>query len=375
MNILIATNAFKGSLSAEAAAICIAEGIRKSKLKCTLTLFPIADGGDDTAALLNKKWNARNISASVHDPLGRLINASFGWIQREKKAIIGMSDASGIKLLKKEELDPLHAHTLGTGELIKAALKKGAEKMVIGLGGSATVDGGSGLLKALGLRYYDKRGTEISDLPSGLIKLDKIDLKNLNHRLLSTKMIVLCDVQNKLLGNEGAARIFGPQKGANQQEVEILEHILNQWNTKTIETTHIHMQEIQYGGAAGGVAACLFAYAGAKLVKGIDFFLNELLFDDLLVQADVVITGEGRIDAQTLEGKGPMGVAQRAKQKGIPVIAMGGEIEGIHSKILSLYFDQLISLNQAGDPLEISIKNTKVNLTRAATDLGNHLSH
>lgn len=375
MNILIATNAFKGSLSAEAAAMCIADGIRKSKLKCTLTLFPIADGGDDTATLLNKKWNAQNTSLQVHDPLGRLIDASFGWIQREKKAIIGMSDASGLKLLKKGKLDPLHAHTLGTGELIKAALEKGAEKMVIGLGGSATVDGGSGLLKALGLRYYDKRGTEISDLPSGLIKLDKIDLKNLDKRLPSTNIIVLCDVQNKLLGNEGAARIFGPQKGANQQEVEILEQILNQWNTKTIETMHIHMEEIQYGGAAGGAAACLCAYAGAKLMKGIDFFLDELQFDDLLVQADMVITGEGSIDAQTLEGKGPMGVAQRAKQKGIPVIAMGGEIKSPHSKILSLYFDQLIAINQEGDPLEISIKNTKDNLTRAATDWSNNLSH
>lgn len=375
MNILIATNAFKGSLSAEAAAICIAEGIRKSKLKCTLTLFPIADGGDDTAALLNKKWNTRNISTQVHDPLGRLIDASFGWIQREKKAIIAMSDASGLKLLKKGELDPLHAHTLGTGELIKAALKKGAEKMIIGLGGSATVDGGSGLLKALGLRYYDKQGTEINDLPSGLIKSDKIDLKNLDKRLLSAKIIVLCDVQNKLLGNEGAARIFGPQKGANQQEVEILEQILHQWNTKTIETMHIDMQEMQYGGAAGGVAACLVAYAGAKLVKGIDFFLDELLFDNLLVQADVVITGEGRIDAQTLEGKGPMGVAQRARQKGIPVIAMGGEVESNHSKILSLYFDQLTAINQEGDPLEISIKNTKANLARAAFNLGNNFPY
>ncbi len=375
MNILIATNAFKGSLSAETAAIYIAEGIRKSKLKCTLTLFPIADGGDDTAALLNKKWNARKISTQVHDPLGRLIDASFGWIQREKKAIIAMSDASGLKLLKKGELDPLHAHTLGTGELIKAALKKGAEKMIVGLGGSATVDGGSGLLKALGLRYYDKQGTEINDLPSGLIKLDKIDLKNLDKRSLSTKIVVLCDVQNKLLGDEGAARIFGPQKGANQQEVEMLEQILHQWNTKTIETMHIDMQGMQYGGAAGGVAACLVAYAGAKLVKGIDFFLDELLFDNLLTQADVVITGEGRIDAQTLEGKGPLGVAQRARQKGIPVIAMGGEIKSSHSKILSLYFDQLIAINQEGDPLEISIKNTKANLTRAAFNLGNNFPY
>lgn len=286
-----------------------------------------------------------------------------------------MSDASGLKLLKKGELDPLHAHTLGTGELIKAALKKGAEKMIIGLGGSATVDGGSGLLKALGLRYYDKQGTEINDLPSGLIKLDKIDLKNLDKRSLSTKIIVLCDVQNKLLGDEGAARIFGPQKGANQQEVEMLEQILHQWNTKTIETMHIDMQEMQYGGAAGGVAACLVAYAGAKLVKGIDFFLDELLFDNLLTQADVVITGEGRIDAQTLEGKGPLGVAQRARQKGIPVIAMGGEIKSSHSKILSLYFDQLIAINQEGDPLEISIKNTKANLTRAAFNLGNNFPY
>lgn len=375
MHIIIAPNAFKGSLSATDAARCIAEGLQKSDLPCTVTLFPIADGGDETASLLSKNWKAERIDARVHDPLGRRITTAFGWIAAEKKAVIGMSDASGLKLLKKYELNPLRAHTFGTGELIKAALDKGAKEIIIGVGGSATVDGGTGLLKALGVAFLDEEGNEISELPVGLERLKSINIAALDKRLNSCKIIVLCDVQNMLLGNEGAVRVFGSQKGANEQDMILLERCMQQWNHRTRQARKKNMAEIKYGGAAGGIAAGLAVYTKAKLVSGIEFFLDELHFDQALKEADLVITGEGRIDGQTLEGKGPFGVARRARKKGIPVLGMAGEISSKQGKGISLYFDDLISVNPPQAVLKEALRNTGKNLTHCAFELGNMLAN
>lgn len=373
MHILIAPNTFKGSLSATNAAKAIAEGLHESKLNCETTLFPIADGGDNTAFLLNQYWKAEIISVPVHDPLGRRIAASFGWLQKEKKAIIGISDASGIKLLQKNELNPLYANTFGTGELIKVALGRGAEKIIIGVGGSATVDGGTGLLKALGIRYFDEEGNEIHDLPLELLKLNRINITHMNKRLLQIEIVVLCDVKNKLLGNEGATRIFGPQKGADDGDILLLERGMKQWNDITILTMQRNMATLKYGGAAGGIAAGLAAYTNAELVSGIDYFLSETNFEALLRQTDIVITGEGSIDEQTLEGKGPFGVACMAKKKGIPVIGMAGQISVKPQSELYQYFRELIAINPPDMALASAIKNTLVNLKEASARLGNSL--
>lgn len=373
MHILIAPNAFKGSLSATEAAQSIAAGFQDSGLEAVLSLVPVADGGDGTATLLIKNKHAKTILAPVHDPLGRLIKAPFGWMAGKKTAIIGMSEASGLKLLKNETPAPLLANTCGTGELIKAALDEGAQRILIGVGGSATVDGGAGMLNALGLRLLDEVQKEILDLPVGLLNLNSIDTRALDKRLRKAELVVLCDVNNPLLGAEGAAKVFGPQKGATENEVDILERCMKKWNRKTIERVDFDMATLKFGGAAGGMAAALAAYTGATLVSGIDFFLDEIQFNRKLKDADLVITGEGKIDEQTLEGKGPLGVAKRAREKGIRTVALAGQVFCEPDSSLHDYFDHLIAINPPGSSLEKAMKNTALHLRQAVYSFANEV--
>lgn len=374
MHIVIAPNAFKGSLPAEEVADCIAQGIRQSRLDGSLSLIPIADGGDGTARLISKKMNSKAISVPVPDPLGRLVNASFGWVEDTGTAIIEMSDASGIKLLTKEELSPLIANTKGTGELILAALDKGAQKIIIGVGGTATVDGASGLLRALGVEFKDEQGKIIENLPEGLAQLKTIDLSGLDKRLKSCEITVMCDVKNTLLGKNGAAAIFGPQKGANENDVMLLEKYLEQLSRVANATLNVSMSTMTYGGAAGGVAAGLAAFLGADLVSGIEFFLDVVHFDDALENTDLVITAEGSLDLQTLEGKGPYGVARRAKNKKIPVIGLAGQIAVHTDDQMRNYFDVILPIGHAPCSIEEAIAHTSADLIRTSCELGNLLA-
>jgi len=374
MNILIAPNAFKESLSAEEAAASIAEGFRQSKLTCKLTLMPIADGGDGTAALIAKQMNSKAISAMVHEPLGRKIESSFWFLDNEKTAIIELSDASGLRLLKSDELNPLVTNTRGTGELIRAALDKGAKKLLLGVGGSATVDCATGLLTMLGIRFLNQEGKEIIDLPMGLDQLNSIDLSRLDTRLKSCEIIVLCDVQNTLLGFNGSASVFGPQKGASEKEVVTLENCLKRLNGTAKELLKVDMAALKYGGAAGGVAAGLAAFLNAELVSGIEFFLDTIFFHTELQKADLVITAEGSLDAQTMEGKGPFGVAKRAKNKKIPVIALAGQIPLQIKNEMRDYFDIILPIGHAPVSITEAVQNTSADLLRSSCELGNLLA-
>ncbi|MEO6836830.1 MAG: glycerate kinase [Ginsengibacter sp.] len=374
MNILISPNAFKGSLSAVEAANSIAKGIRQSNLSCKLDLIPIGDGGDGTAALIAKKCNSRSIKVNVHDPLGRIIKASFEWVPKEKTALIEMSEASGLKLLKSNELNPLKANSIGTGELIKVALNMNAKKIILAVGGSATVDGGTGLLKALGIRFLNGSRKEITELPAGLVELKSINIDKLDQRIKACEIIILCDVTNALLGNNGAAFVFGPQKGANKKEVSLLEKCMKQFNQITEKTFDIDMSSMIYGGAAGGMAAGLAAFVNAKLVSGIEYFLNAVHFDKSLEKADLVITAEGSLDDQTLEGKGPFGVALRAKKKKVPVIVLAGQVPLKITKKMQNYFDGIFPINHAPSSIDEAIKNTSADLTRTSCELGNLLT-
>jgi glycerate kinase len=373
MHILIAPNAFKNSLNALTAAEAIGEGLQQSKLNCSLEYFPVGDGGDGTAALIIQKHNGVNISVEVDDALGRKINASFGLIDKENTVVIELAEASGIRLLQPQELDPLHATTYGTGELIKQALDKGVSKIIMCIGGSATVDGGTGILKALGIRFVNNENEILKNLPENLVNLAAIDLSNLDKRILKCQLIILCDVQNKLLGEAGAAKIFGPQKGASTEEVKKLEDALTKLRDVALHETGIDMAAIKHGGAAGGVAAALSAFCNAKLVNGIDYFLTITAFDEALQKADLVITGEGSIDAQTLQGKAPYGVALRAKEKNIPVIGIAGKVSLEEDTGLQKYFDVLLSINNEPFEITTAIKNTKDNLVRTAKAIGNWL--
>lgn len=374
MNILISPNAFKHSLTAAEAALAIREGLMQSQLHCTCECFPIGDGGDGTAELIIKKHKGVLVTTEVRDPLGRKIKASFGLIDDGKTAVIEMANASGIRLLKKEELNPLRATSTGTGEQIKTALDKGAQKVIIGMGGSATVDGGCGILKALGIRFLDASGKELQNLPEDLIKLTSIDTTYLDERIKNTQVIVLCDVDNLLLGEQGSAAVFGPQKGASLNDVRILDAALARLATITVQQTGKDISTITYGGTAGGAAAGLYAFLNAQLVNGIDHFLHLTGFDKALEKTDLVITGEGSIDEQTLQGKGPFGVANAAKKKGLPVIGLAGKVPLERNKNLEKYFDVLLSIGNGPADLQTALTATKKNLTTTSMTIGNLLA-
>ena len=374
MHILIAPNAFKNSLDATAAAEAIRDGLQQSKLKCTCEYFPVGDGGDGTAALLIQKYGGTIVPAEVHDPLGRKIRASFGLIDNGKTAVIEMADASGLRLLRREEFDPLHATTFGTGELIKCALDRGVNKIIIGIGGSATVDGGTGILQALGVRFLDASGKILSNLPEELAGLESVDLSGLDQRLSHCALTVLCDVENFLLGEQGAAKVFGPQKGATRPVVKKLEAALARLRDVMFRQTGRDLAVIKHGGAAGGVAAGLHGFLNATLVKGIDYFLEITGFEAALQKADLVITGEGSIDEQTMQGKGPFGVAFRARGKNIPVIGLAGRVTLAADAPLRQYFAQLLTIVPASVELDQALQNTAQDLQRMAMELGNRLA-
>ena len=373
MHILIAPNAFKNSLDAAKVAEAISNGLHKSKLSCTTTCFPVADGGDGTAGLLIDHLGGQLIQAIVKDPLKRKITSSFGWIERDKTAIIELATVSGLRLLKPDEYDALIATTEGTGELIIEALNKGAAKIILCIGGSATVDGGTGVLKAVGIKFFDAEGNELDDLPAFLSSLAEIDLTGLDKRIANTEIIVLCDVENPLLGSNGAAAVFGPQKGASGKDVQLLEASLTKLRDIVLSKTGKDIALIRHGGAAGGVAASLNTLLHARLVYGIDFFLEATGFEKELKKADIVITGEGCIDEQTLQGKGPFGVAKKAKEFSLPVIAFAGQVSIVPDQSSQQYFDRFISINEHEDHLEQAIKNTYTNLEKTAQQLGDSL--
>ena len=374
MHILISPNAFKNSLNAEYAASAIREGLMQSNLDCTYYCFPIGDGGDGTGDLIIKKLGGILVSTEVYDSLGRSIETTFGLIDAGKTAIIEMANASGLRLLRSDELNPLRATSFGTGEQIRIVLDRGVTKIIIGMGGSSTVDGGTGILQALGIRFLNAGGEDLSGLPEALTQLSYIDISELDQRIFQCEIIVLCDVDNFLLGELGSAAVFGPQKGASPESVVNLEASLRQFAKVTLQQTGKDISSIKYGGTAGGAAAGLYAFLNAQLVNGIDHFLELTDFDSALEKADLVITGEGSIDEQTLRGKGPFGVAYHAKLKGVPVIGMAGNVPMKRNANLQKYFDVLMPIANQPSDLATALVHTSDNLTRTSAELGNLLA-
>ncbi|MGB4400353.1 MAG: glycerate kinase [Daejeonella sp.] len=371
MHILVAPNAFKNSLTAPEVADAVSQGLHNSRLSCTTECFPVGDGGDGTAALIINKFNGITIEVQVRDPLNRMVNATFGLIYNGATAVIEMADASGIKLLSADEINPLKTSSVGTGELILAALDKGVSKIIIGLGGSATVDGGAGMLSALGVKFLDVEGQLLYPSPEHLLKLDKIDTSELDPRLARCSIIVLCDVDNQLLGSQGSAAVFGPQKGAKDLDVALLEGILTKISGIAAEQNGKPMGSVKHGGAAGGVAAALYSFCNAELVAGAEYFLKMTNFMESLAKCDLVITGEGSLDEQTLNGKAPFAVALLAKQLHIPVIGIAGRVPLIKSEQLDKHFDVLMPIGHEPANLQDAFKDTEANLIRTGTLIGN----
>ena len=374
MQVLIAPNAFKHALDATAAAESIRQGLMESRLDCDCTCFPVADGGDGTGMLIVKKLGGKFVETSVHDPFGKLITAAFGLIDDGNTAVIEMASASGIGLVEAEQLNPLLASSFGTGEQIKAALDLGVKKIIIGMGGSATVDGGCGILAALGIQFFDKMGNKIGYTPESLEHLSFIDKTAIHPAIADCEFIVLCDVNNFLLGSQGAATIFGPQKGASAEGVEVLEKLLSNLSAISLRQTGKDMSGVVHGGTAGGAAAGLYAWINARLIDGISHFLELTGFDAALEKADIVITGEGSIDEQTLLNKAPIGVARKAKQKGIPVIGISGKLPLQISKSLHEYFDVLVPINHEPMELSVALRYTTANLKRTGFEIGNMIA-
>ncbi|MDO3628427.1 glycerate kinase [Mucilaginibacter sp. BT774] len=370
MHILIAPNAFKNSLDAAQIAKAIELGLKQSRLDCTTGCFPIADGGDGTGSLIIERCKGVIVSQQVHDPLGRKINSRFGLIDNGNTAVIEMANASGLRLLKKQELNPMQTSSYGTGELINAALDKGATKIIIAMGGSATVDGGCGILKALGIDFLDKDDKRLKAIPDELIKMAKIDDSGLDRRIYDTEIVILCDVNNKLLGPEGAAAVFGPQKGASPADVKSLDRFLGNFAAVSKQQLGTDMTGIKHGGAAGGATSGLHTWLSAKLVNGIEYFLLLTDFYRALKGADLVITGEGSIDTQTLQGKGPFGVASEAKKRNIPVVGLAGRVPSKPDAALQKYFDVLLSINREFINMPTAIANTEKNLVETGRGLG-----
>lgn len=374
MHILVAPNAFKNSLDAIPSAEAIRNGLLQSRLHCTCECFPIGDGGDGTAKLLIRKLQGTVVQCQVHDPLRRIIDSSFGLVDEGNTAVIEMADASGLRLLSPRELNPLQATSFGTGELIREALNRNVKKIIMGIGGSATVDGACGILQALGIRFLDTHGNELMNLPAGLADLDEIDLSGLDPRIIDCNLMILCDVDNYLLGIHGAASVFGPQKGAKEKDVLLLDSALAKFRETVLRKTGKDMGTVKHGGAAGGTAAGLYALLNAKLVNGIDQFLEITGFENALAAADLLITGEGSIDEQTLHGKAPYGVAVLAKKKGIPVIGIAGKLPLEPNEALHEYFDVLLAIGNGPIELKQAMQDTEANLIRTGRQLGNMLA-
>lgn len=325
MKVLIAMDSFKGSCSSLEAGNAVAEGVRRVYPLANVTVLPIADGGEGTGASLAAALGGTTHWVTVLDPLGRCIKAPF-YLLPNATAVVELATASGLTLLTEPERDPEITSTHGTGQLIQAALNAGARKLIIGLGGSATNDGGAGLARALGVRFFDEMDQELAPGGAELSRLQRIDVGQLDPRLQETEILVACDVNNPLLGPRGASAVFGPQKGATPEQVLRLDSALANYHRVLADSLQIDLKDLPGAGAAGGTTIALLAFAKATLQPGIDVVLNTLGFEKMLQGADLVITGEGRIDTQTLHGKVIMGIARRTKKHGVPLLALAGSV-------------------------------------------------
>lgn len=322
MKIAIVPNAFKGSLTALQAATCIERGLTKALPDLSTIKIPMADGGDGTVLAIVEATGGKKMKCWISDPLGRRISSAFGLTGDGRTAIIEMALASGLALLKPKERNPLRTSSRGTGELIRAALSLQVREIIIGIGGSATNDGGVGMARALGIRFLDARKHEFADSGGALTKLAHIDMAGLDARLKNTTISVACDVDNPLCGPRGAARIYGPQKGATPAMVEQLEAGLKRLAEVIQKDLGVKVAKLSGAGAAGGLGAGLVAFLNARMRPGVDIVTDVIDLESKLAGCDLVVTGEGRLDGQTAFGKAPAGVAKVARKLGIPVIAI-----------------------------------------------------
>lgn len=344
MRIIVAPDSFKGSVSALGVANAMERGILTVFPDAEVVKIPIADGGEGTVEAMVTATGGRIVAETVIGPLGEAVEAFWGILGDGKTAVIEMAAASGLPLVPIERRDPRITTTYGTGQLIKAALNAGMSSIIIGIGGSATNDGGVGMAQGLGAKFLDADGQEISYGGSSLAKLHQIDLTGLDHRLHTTEIMVACDVDNPLCGICGASAVYGPQKGATPEMVEELDAGLKNYAKIAQQVTGKNIIECPGAGAAGGLGAGLLFFTNAQLRPGVDIVLEITNFSALVASAQLVITGEGRTDFQTAYGKAPVGVAKLAKQYQVPVLCLSGGLGTGADEVLHHGIDGLMSV-------------------------------
>ena len=319
---VFASDSLKGTLSSLDAARLLGEAAERHFPGCSWTSVPVADGGEGTADALLAACGGEKVQVIAKDPLGRPVDAAYALLA-DGRAVIETAAASGLTLLAPSERDPLSASTYGTGQLVRDALERGARDVTVALGGSATNDGGMGLARALGARLLDERGRELAGRGADLARVSALDLTGLSPLVAEARFTMMCDVDNPLVGPEGASAVFGPQKGASPEVVHRLEAGMRRW-AGVLEETFGHSFDVPGAGAAGGLGAACLAFLGAKAVGGVERVLDLVGFDALLEGADLCLTGEGHADAQTLRGKVVSGVASACRRAGVPCVAVVG---------------------------------------------------
>lgn len=361
--IIIAPDSFKGTLSSIDACHIIEKGILSVNSNIETIKVPIADGGEGTVEFFLKILGGKKVTVPVIGPSFNTVNASYGILKDGETAVIEMAEASGLSLAKKNE-NPGNTTTFGTGELILDALNRGCTTLIIGIGGSATNDGGIGMAAALGVKFLDINNKPIPLNGMGLYLLHHIDLSGIDSRLQKCNIQVACDVDNPLYGKDGATYVFAPQKGANEKLVKILDQNLKNYADILNNQLGIDVQLIPGAGAAGGLGAGLAAFMNATLKSGIEIMLDTVNFDELAKDADLIITGEGQIDGQSLRGKVPIGIVKRVKKYNVPVIAVVGAIGDNVEDIYNAGIQSVFSINRKPLDFEIAKKHSKENLFR-----------
>jgi glycerate kinase len=370
MKIVIAPDSFKESLSALQVAKHIEAGFRQVYPDAEYVLLPMADGGEGTVDALVAACNGRRVEVPVTGPEGTPVAGFYGCLNPGGTAVIEMAAASGLALVPPERRNPLKSTTWGTGELILAALDAGAHHLIIGLGGSATSDGGAGMLQALGARLLDENGRQVSPGAEGLLQLASIDLNTLDPRLSDCLIEVACDVTNPLLGPQGAAAIFGPQKGASPAMVRQLESALSHYASVIESQLGIVVRDKPGGGAAGGMGVALQALLGGRTRAGVEIVIDAVGLDAAISGANLVVTGEGRIDSQSVQGKTPIGVARIARRHRVPVIGIAGslspDVETVYAYGLDAVFSVLIRPCLLEDALRDAAANVRLTARNVA---------
>ncbi len=356
--IVVASDSFKGSLTSREISTIVAEAVSEVFPDCQTVCLEIADGGEGTIDALCRSLGGSRIEVTVSDPLGKPVVAEYAIVNvpgEGPTAVIEMSKASGLLLVPEGLRNPMLTTTFGTGELILDALGKGCKHFLIGIGGSATNDGGTGMLAALGWRFLDSAGNELSPVGASLGKIGSIDSSGKNPALDDCSFVTACDVDNPFCGPDGAAFVFAPQKGAGPEEVILLDKGLESFSSVILASTCFDVKEIPGAGAAGGLGGALLAFLGARLTPGAEMVLEAIGFDSLAEGADLMITGEGRMDFQTLKGKAPLCVLHHATRLGIPTVSLAGIISD-YDLLKDIGYKDILCINPPGLPHETAMQ-------------------